>query len=126
MESHSKWLEVCLLPSTTSALIISSLRLIFAQFGLPSVVVTDNDSVEFGQSLKSNGIQQRLSSPYHPSSNRLAERGVQIFKREMQKIKHSPIQDRLSHIFFYNHITPKTINHWAVTNRVVTESTVTL
>ena len=57
----------------------SGWRFIYFQFGLPSVVVTDNgsyfSSVEFGQFLKSNGIQQRL-----------VERGVQIFKREMQQI----------------------------------------
>ena len=108
----AKWLEVYLLPLTTSASIILSLRSIFAQFCLPSVVVTDNgsyfSSVEFGQFLKSNGIQQRFSSLYHPSSNGLLERGVQIFKREMQKIQHGSIQDRLSHILFYNHITPQT------------------
>ena len=48
-----------------------------------------------------------LSSPYHPSSNGLAERGVQIFKREMSKLKKGTLSDRLAHILFYNHITPQ-------------------
>lgn len=112
IDAHSKWLEVRLLSSTTSSSIISSIRSIFAQFGLPSVVVTDNGrnftSTEFEQFLSHNGVKHLLSSPYHPSSNGLAERGVQIFKREMLKIKEGSINDRMSHILFYNHITPQT------------------
>ena len=112
MDAHSKWLEVRLLSSTTSSSVISSLRSIFAQFGLPSLIVTDNGrnfvSAEFEQFLRHNGIKHLLSSPYHPSSNGLAERGVQIFKREMLKVKEGTIQDRLSHVLFYNHITPQT------------------
>ena len=42
IDAHSKWLEVRLMPSTTSTAIISTLYSIFAQFGLPSVIVTDN------------------------------------------------------------------------------------
>ncbi len=111
IDAHSKWLEVRQLSSITSASIISSLRLIFAQFGLPSVVVTDNgrnfNSEEFELFLHSNGIQHKFSSPYHPSSNGLAERAVQIFKREMKKITNGSLQERLTHVLFYNHITPQ-------------------
>ncbi len=67
IDAHSKWLEVRQLSSITSASIISSLRLIFAQFGLPSVVVTYNgrnfNSEEFELFLHSNGIQHKFSSP---------------------------------------------------------------
>ena len=42
IDAHSKWLEVRILSSTSSSAIISSLRSIFAQFGLPSMLVTDN------------------------------------------------------------------------------------
>nr|MCH9717641.1 DDE-type integrase/transposase/recombinase [Gammaproteobacteria bacterium] len=112
MDAHSKWLEVRLLNSTTSSSIISSLRSIFSQFGLPSLIVTDNGrnftSTEFEQFCRHNGIKHLLSSPYHPSSNGLAERGVQIFKREMLKLKEGTLHDRISHVLFYNHITPQT------------------
>ena len=111
IDAHSKWLEVRLMSSTTSTAIISTLRSIFAQFGLPSIIVTDNGrnftSAEFEHFLSLNGIKHLLSSPYHPSSNGLAERGVQIFKREMSKLKDGTLSDRLSHILLYNHITPQ-------------------
>ena len=111
IDAHSKWLEVRLLSSTTSTSIISALRSIFAQFGLPSIIVSDNGrnliSSEFEHFLTQNGIKHMLSSPYHPSSNGLAERGVQIFKREMSKLKEGTLSDRLAHILFYNHITPQ-------------------
>ena len=112
MDAHSKWLEVRILSSTTSSVIVSTLRSIFAQFGLPSIIVSNNGryftSSEFQQFLCQNGIKHFLSSPYHPSSNGLAERGVQIFKKEMAKFKEGSLADRLSHILFYNHITPQT------------------
>ena len=38
IDAYSKWLEVRILNSTTSSSIISTLRNIFAQFGLPSIV----------------------------------------------------------------------------------------
>ena len=111
IDAHSKWLEVRLMSSTTSTALVSSLRSIFAQFGLPSVIVTDNGrnftSSEFEHFLHQNGIQHLLSSPYHPSSNGLAERGVQIFKREMLKLKEGTLSERISHVLFYNHITPQ-------------------
>ena len=97
--------------STTSSSIISTLRSVFAQFGLPSVIVSDNGrnftSCEFEHFLTRNSIKHLLSSPYHPSSNGLAERGVQIFKREISKLKEGTLSDRLAHILFYNHITPQ-------------------
>ena len=112
IDAHSKWLEVRILPSITSSSIISSLRSIFAQFGLPSVIVTDNGhyftSGEFQQFLLSIGTKHLLSSPYHPSSNGLAERAVQVFKKDMMKLTTGSIGDRISHILFYNHITPHT------------------
>ena len=110
VDAHSKWLEARILSSTTSSAIISSLRLIFAEFGLPSLIVTDNgpnfSSIEFELFLSRNGIKHILSPPYHPSSNGLAERNVQIFKRDMLKVKKGTIADRLAHVLFYNHITP--------------------
>ncbi len=112
VDAHSKWLEVRRMSSTTSRAIVSTLRSIFAQFGLPSIIVTDNGrnfvSSEFDSFLQLNGITHLVSSPYHSSSNGLAERGVQTFKKEMSKLKSTAdITDRLSHILFYNHITPQ-------------------
>ena len=82
VDAHSKWIEVHIVPSTSAASTIAKLRHIFATFGLPEQIVSDNGSgftsVEFQQFLAANGIKQVLTSPYHPLSNGLAESGTGI------------------------------------------------
>ena len=41
IDSHSKWLEVCPITTTTSAATIQHLRMIFSCFGLPETLVSD-------------------------------------------------------------------------------------
>ena len=80
MDAHSKWIEAYPMPSTTSTATIEKLRVLFAQFGLPNMIVTDNaanfTSVEFQEFCKLNGIRHITSFPYHPASNGLAERAL--------------------------------------------------
>ena len=54
IDSHSKWLEVCHMTSTTAAATIQQLRMIFSHFGmifshfgLPETLVSDNGPVFF-------------------------------------------------------------------------------
>ena len=42
IDAHSKWLEVVVVPSTTSAATTKALRSIFATHGLPEILVSDN------------------------------------------------------------------------------------
>lgn len=42
VDVHSKWVELALLPATTTAAVIGVLEGLFATHGLPDVVVTDN------------------------------------------------------------------------------------
>ena len=80
IDVYSEWLEVKPLTTATSAVTIEHLHSIFATHGLPKMFVTDNGtqftSAEFESFMKNNGIQHVTSSPYHPSSNGLAERAV--------------------------------------------------
>ena len=82
VDAHSKWLEAHILPSTTSSSIVASsivggLRKIFATFGLPRLLVSDNGpnfvSAEIKDFLKRNGVWHRASALYHPAINGLAE-----------------------------------------------------
>ena len=110
VDAYSKWLDVCIMNTITSGSTIEKLQAIFAVHGLPKTIVTDNGSsftsAEFNQFLRSNGIQHITSSPYHPSTNGLAERAVQSFKQGMRKIEDGSIHSRISRFLFRYRITP--------------------
>ena len=110
IDAHSKWIEAYPAKSPSSSVTIELLRTVFAQFGLPETVVSDNGtcfvSEEFRQFLKSNGIKQVTSAPYHPSSNGLAERAVQIVKKGLKKITDGSIKSRIAKFLFAYHNTP--------------------
>ena len=63
--------------STTTSKTIDALRTLFARYGLPDQVVSDNGtqftSEEFSQFMKANRIKHIRTAPYHPSSNGQAE-----------------------------------------------------
>ena len=86
--AHSKWPEIIEMKNTTAPNTIQELRKLFATYGLPLHVVTDNGpqftSTEFATFMKSNGVKHSKCSPYHPSSNGAAERLVQTFKRSLR------------------------------------------
>ena len=112
VDAHSKWLDVHQMQSITSSKTIEKLRIVFATHGLPQKVVTDNGpsftSEEFRTFMSLNGIVHVTTSPYHPSSNGLAERAVQTFKQGLKRTPGSTIQERLSKFLFTYRITPHT------------------
>ena len=95
VDSYSKWIEVhAIQRAFTSASTIRMLSGIFSRFGLPKVLVSDNGeqfkSTEFRQWCTANGIKQRFSAPYNPSSNGQAERYVQLVKRKLRSMRAEP------------------------------------
>ena len=112
VDAHSKWLEVVIVPSTTSQATIQKLREIFATHGLPEVLVSDNAAVftsaDFQAFMTRNGIRHITSAPYHPASNGLAERAVQTFKEALSKTKPTDIEAQLSRFLFHYRNTPHT------------------
>ena len=109
-DAHSKWLDAHIMSSITSKKTITVLRSVFAIHGLPQKVVTDNGpsftSDEFLQFMKANGIVHITAAPYHPSTNGLAERGVQTLKQGLKRTPGETIQERLSRFLFNYRITP--------------------
>ncbi len=110
IDAYSKWLEVVPMSTATSFTTIEKLRTIFATHGLPRIFVTDNGtqftSTEFQAFMKSNGIKHICSSPYHPSTNGLAERAVQSFKENMKRRSNGTIAEKLSQFLLWYRLTP--------------------
>ena len=112
VDAHSKWPKVIQMSSTTANSTIRVLRHLFARYGLPVQVVTDNGpqftAAEFSQFLKCQGIKHIKSSPYHPSTNGLAERFVQTFKAAMHSGAGdvSDAQQRLTEFLLVYRSTP--------------------
>lgn len=100
IDSHSKWIEAFPTSSATSNTVIQLSRTLFAQFGLPEVIVTDNGacfvSEEFETFMLKNGIKHLTSAPYHPATNGLAERAVQIVKNGLKKETVGNMEERIS------------------------------
>jgi hypothetical protein len=85
---------------------MEELRPLFAKFGIPETIVTDNGtyfiSAEFETFLAYNGIKHLTSAPYHPVSNGMAERAVQIV------ITQGSIRAWLAQVLFAYRLTPQT------------------
>ena len=86
------------LPSST----IEVLRNLFARFGIPEQIISDNGaqfvSEEFQAFVRSNGIRHITSAPYHQATNGRAERAVQTFKQALRSMHQSstPVKAKLA------------------------------
>ena len=81
IDYFSNYLEVALLKSTTSSLIITHMKSIFAQHGKSEIVIPHNGpqftSKEFAEFAAKWEFSLITSSPRYPKANRRAERTVQ-------------------------------------------------
>ena len=86
-------------------------RTMFAQFGIPEVVVTDNGpcfvSEEFETFMVTNGVKHITSALYHPSTNGLAERAVQTVKKGLKKNKNGSLSSRLAKLLISYRAAPQ-------------------
>ncbi|CAS00121.1 Protein CBG27949 [Caenorhabditis briggsae] len=107
VDSFSKWPEIVPTTSITSAATINILRKMFAQFGDPETLVTDNGtqftSAQFHDFCKDRGIQHTRSPPFHPQSNGQAERFVDTLKRALGKLKGEGNTDASSYLFLQSY-----------------------
>ena len=103
------WLDVHYVKSATTKTTIEKLRSTFATHSLPEMLVSDNGLVfTSSKFMQKNGFQHVTSAPYHPSSNGLAERAVQMFKRGMKKQGQGSIETKLTCFLLSYRITPQT------------------
>ena len=112
VDAFSKWLEVFPLRSATSEAAIESLRVMFARWGLPKTIVSDNAQCFICPAFKAfcaaNGVQHITTPPYSPKSNGLAEKSVQTFKNGFGGQKSGSVQSRVSRFLFKYRVTPHT------------------
>lgn len=89
VDYFSKYVEVSMLRSLTSAETIRALKSIFARHGTPDVVRSDNgpqyDSNEFAKFTSDWDFRHITSSPIYSQSNGGAERAVQTAKNLLKK-----------------------------------------
>ena len=110
VDAYSKWPEVQVTHSTSTAATIEALRQMFGQHGLPTVLVSDNatafTSAEFKDFLSINGIMHKLTPPRHPASNGQAEVAVKIVKAALKRRHEGSLQTRLSRFLLAYRTTP--------------------
>lgn len=109
VDAYSKWLEVHICSSATAATVIDALRSMFATFGIPKVVCSDNGTPflakDTNQFLQANNIRHITSAPYHPATNGQAERMVRETKESLRKLSEGSLNCRLARFLFKHHTT---------------------
>ena len=112
IDAYSKWLEVYPMKQSTTSATISNLRRLFATFGTPEHIVSDNGtqftSMEFQEFLQRNGIRYTYTAPGHPATNGLAERYVGYFKAQMKKMENDngSLNDKICRFLLSYRTTP--------------------
>eukprot|EP00731_Ephydatia_muelleri_P020855 Em0013g582a len=88
IDAYSKWPEVVVMGDTSAESTVEEVRALFARWGIPSQVVTDNGpqftSQCFERFVRMNHVKHTKTSPYHPATNGLAERFVQSLKQAIK------------------------------------------
>ena len=110
VDAFSKWADICnMKKNIESSALIRELRKVFATFGLPDCVVSDNGpqlvSEETTKFYRDNGIEFIPIPSYKPQCNGLAERMVRTFKAAMKKMK------------THSNDTTKNVASWLLTYR---------
>ena len=118
VDAYSKWPEVMEMPNTTTQTTLDQLRSVFARWGIPQQVVSDNGpqfvAQEFERFMSLNNIKHLTSSPYHPATNGLAERFVQTLKQALKvsKCEEKSLQHHLASFLLQYRNAWHASTHW--------------
>ena len=96
IDDYSRFPEVEIVSSTTSACILSKLENIFARHGYPEILKSDNgppmNSSDFASYAAACGFKHRKITPHHPEANGEAER----FMRTLNKTIRAATTERVN------------------------------
>ena len=97
-------MEVHTLATSTSIFTIEHLRKTFSTHGIPDTILSNNGSCftsdELEHFCKMNDIKHITPSPYHPSSNGLAERAVQTVKEWIKRSENGTLETHLARFYY--------------------------
>ncbi|XP_070549174.1 uncharacterized protein [Ptychodera flava] len=89
MDYYSRYLEIIHMTSTTSEQVIGKLQNLFARWGIPEEIFSNNgpqfSSAEFQEFGRKYRFRCTTSSPHYPQSNGEAESGVRIAKKILKQ-----------------------------------------
>ncbi|GJY37664.1 reverse transcriptase domain-containing protein [Tanacetum coccineum] len=85
----SKWVEVQALPTNDARVVIRFLRMLFARFGVPKALISDRGThfcnSQLEKALQKYGVTHKLSTAYHPQTNRQTEVTNRAIKRILER-----------------------------------------
>ena len=89
VDYYSRFPVLHKLGSTTSRVLVQEMKTVFAELGVPNVIISDGGpqytSAEFKDFMKQWQIEHRISSPRNPQSNGMAQHCVQTMKASLIK-----------------------------------------
>ncbi|XP_064479245.1 uncharacterized protein K02A2.6-like [Ornithodoros turicata] len=109
VDAFSKWLEARRVNKSTSPAVIQTLRNLFATFGAPQKVISDNGTAftsrERRAFFKANGVTHFTSAPYHPATNGKVERMVAELISAPKRDRLGTTDRPITRFLFKQHIT---------------------
>jgi hypothetical protein len=112
VDAMSKWVEVFQVPSTAAGSTLEKLSEVWARWGIPKQVVSDNGppftSTQFSSFLALDGVEHIFTAPYHPASNGAAENSVKVIKQVIKKavIEKTDVAKSINTFLIYYRNTP--------------------
>ncbi|GBO34765.1 hypothetical protein AVEN_215279-1 [Araneus ventricosus] len=99
------------------------MRELFPTHSIPNSVASDNGrlytSEEFQNFISKNVIRHILVSPYHPSSDRQAQRVVQTTRNALKRIISGDWNQQLTSFHLTQHITPSAATSFSPTELLI-------
>ena len=108
---NTKFFEISELPNTLATTVVSHTKNVFARFGIPKSVISDNGPQLTSQKYKLFSQQwdfiHNTSSPEYPQSNGLIERTIQTVKHSLKKAMVNNEDPAVAPLHYAQHL-PKT------------------